>query len=93
MIKMLTDLSLIPLGGLLGAIIIKISAKRSMANILDNLTLSSTSKDKKGARKMASPKTHGSGWWALAGTAAILLIIVEITRHIDALTPAWYFLK
>ncbi len=86
MFKMLADLSLIPIGGLLGAFIIKTTAKRSMQKVLATLKNA-------GNGKIPSPKTHSSGLWSFIGAAVILLIIVEITRHTGALTPAWYFLK
>ena len=38
-------------------------------------------------------KTGKSGLYAFIGSAILLLIIVEITRHIGAVTPSWYPLK
>ena len=85
MVQMGIDLALIPLGGFITTFIIKMTSKKSMQDILNTVMPS--------ASKTIVPKTHSSGWWGYTGATVLFVLIVEITRHVEAVTPTWYFLK
>ena len=84
-VQMAVDLGLIAIGGVLSALMIKVVAKKSMQDILNDIGINNM--------KGGGVKTGKSGLYGFIGSAILLLIIVEITRHIGAVTPSWYPLK
>lgn len=81
--NILIDLIIIALGGTLTTASIKLVGARAMRHALGHIVPQKQ-------YKRLIPRARESRWWGYAGGAVLYLLMIELTVHMNAVTPEWY---